>query len=51
MVWPTAEQGLVRRFVVETLERSLTEKVRIGPKSHSEEKENSEQRRHLIELY
>lgn len=37
VVWPTAEQGLVRRFVVETLERSLAEKVRIRPKSRSEE--------------
>eukprot|EP00913_Durusdinium_trenchii_P017540 g16481.t1 len=35
VVWPRTEEQLVKRFVVETLERSLTESVRIRPRSRS----------------
>ena len=33
-VWPRTEPSLVKRFVVDTLERSLKEPVRIRPRSH-----------------
>ena len=33
-VWPRTEPSLVNRFVVDTLERSLKEPVRIRPRSH-----------------